>query len=161
MLAAVSAAESSGDGDFSGVPDDCMAWTENGDGTTTCTEHADMMGDPGFGDSGIPGFFVFAFVMVLLLGIGTTVWRVSTARRMARDAGMNVDDATAVTLMDDNGLSATYLASNLRHGAPPAADGAPSRTTAQRLAELQQLLAQGLVTQAEHDERRQRILDEL
>lgn len=112
--------------------------------------------------SGIPGFFGFFFVLVLVAGIGATIWRVSTARRMARDSGMNVGDATAMALMDEDGLSATYLASNLRQRPATApADGAPAAAVpaAERLRELAGLLDQGLITQAEHDERRARVID--
>ncbi|GGO87473.1 hypothetical protein GCM10011584_12190 [Nocardioides phosphati] len=151
-------------GDFDGVPDDCAAWTEDGDGSVTCTQHTGMMGEPGAGVafSGVPGFFVFFFLLVLALGIGGTIWRVSTARRMARDSGLNVGDATAMALMDEDGLSATYLASNLRQRPAPAPEGglpAAPASTAARLRELSELLQQGLITQAEHDERRARIID--
>jgi hypothetical protein len=148
-------------GDFGNVPEDCVAWTESGDGTVTCTDHADLMtGGPGAGfGGGFPAFFGLFFVLAVVLAIGGTVWRVSTARRMARDSGMNVGDATAMALMDEDGLSATYLASNLRAGAtsaPPA-----GATAAERLRELAGLLDQGLITQTEHDERRARIIEGL
>src|SRR6478752_2280466 len=104
----------------------------------------------------MPGWFAVFFVLVVGFGIGSTIWRVSTARRMAEQSGMNPDDATAMTLMSDDGFEATYLASNLR-GQTPAA---PS-SAAQRLRELKALLNDGLITQAEHDERRRAIIDSL
>lgn len=105
----------------------------------------------------MPGWFAALFVLVVVFGIASTVWRVSTARRMAEQSGMNPDDATAMTLMSDDGFEATYLASNLRGQTPPAG---PS-SAAERLRELKALLDEGLITQTEHDERRQAILDSL
>lgn len=114
-------------------------------------------------DQGVPGFFAFFFVLIIVVGIATTVWKVSTARRVAQQSGMDPNDATAMALLTDNGLEATYLASNLRPRAtppttPPAAAPATT-TTADRLRELASLLDQGLITQAEHDARRQAIID--
>lgn len=119
------------------------------------------MNDPGFGEPGIPGAFIALFVIVLILGVAGTVWQVSTARRMARDAGLDPDDAAAVTLLDDPGLSTAYLASSLRDRddrpePPPAA-----RSSAERLRELQDLRDQGLITPDEYDARRRAIVDSL
>ena len=51
---------------------------------------------------------------------------------------------------------------------PPAPSGpattsaaAPDKTTAEKLSELQSLLDQGLITQADHDSQKQKILDEM
>lgn len=140
------------------VPADCASWTEAGDGTITCHEYLDDSLGGFDAEPGIPGFFGFFFVLVLLAGIAGTVWRVSTARRMARDSGMNVGDATAMTLLDEDGLSATYLASNFRGAPSRTADPAPA-SAAERLRELAGLRDQGLITQDEHDERRARIID--
>jgi hypothetical protein len=112
-------------------------------------------------DPGIPGGFVVLFVVVLLLGIGTTVWKVSTARRMAEQSGMDPDDATAMTLLTDDGFEATYLASNLRPRPAPAATPPTTATNAARLRELKALLDDGLITQAEYDDRRRAILEGL
>jgi len=142
----------------------------------TCAPGAMAAGDPsdpGFpdptsqGDSGDFGGFGILVVLVVLAGIGITIYKVAMARDMARKSGMDPDQATAMTLLSDDGLDATYLASNLRSTPGPAADpqaggGAPlARTTAERLTELAQLRDQGLVTQAEYDERRAAILDSL
>ena len=90
------------------------------------------------------------------------------ARRMAERSGMDPGEATAMTLLTDDGLEATYLASNMRPPATAAApaDGHPAeapsaRSATERLTELAQLRDQGLVTQAEYDERRAAILDSL
>ena len=107
----------------------------------------------------MPGAFVGFFILVLLIGLGTTIYRVSMARDMARRAGLDPDDAAAATLLTDNGLDATYLAANLRqtqqqHVPPP-------RTAESRLQELKSLLDQGLISQTEYDERRKAILAEI
>lgn len=121
---------------------------------------------PGFGqpDPGPPAGFVAFAVIAVLLGIGTTVYKVSTARRMASDSGMNPDDATAMTLLSDDGFEATYLAANLRGQVTPSASPAPvaaPASVAERLRQLQELRDQGLVTPEEYDARRARILDSL
>ena len=122
---------------------------------------ADVSNDPlGDSGSGIPGWFVAIFVLMVLVGIGTTIWRVSTARQLASNAGLDPDVATKVALMDQEGLSATYLASSLRNQqpqAPPAS--AQTGSAADRLAELKSLLDRGLITQEEHDARRKAIID--
>ena len=115
---------------------------------------------------GFPGGGAFAglFMLVLLLGVGMTIWRVSTARRMAREAGMNESDATRMSLLTDNGLEATYVASSIRQAPTPAAAvelAGAGADPADRLRALRSLLEQGLVTQAEYDARRQAILDEV
>lgn len=107
----------------------------------------------------MPPEFGFFFVLVIVLAIGSTVWRVSTARRMANRAGMDPDEATMMTLMTEGGLDATYLASNLRDAHHPAPPGGPS--VAERLTELQALKDRGLITDAEYAARRQAIIDEV
>lgn len=149
----------------------------------------------GFGDAvgptqsgGPSGFFAFA-VLVMITGVGVTVWKVLAAREMAREAGLDPDRATAVTLLDEDGFAATYLASSLRDrpgdagpsdasegtrraGADAPADPSTSRSSpdpaataspsiADRLRALDQLRDVGLVTAEEHTARRAKILDEL
>ena len=123
--------------------------------------------EPGFGvaGSGIPGAFGALFVLALIVGIGFTIWKVSTARRMARDSGMSERDATAMALLTDDGFETTYLASNLRgQTGPPATEPPPAAargSASERLAELQGLRDQGLVTEDEYAAARQKILDDL
>jgi hypothetical protein len=81
------------------------------------------------------------------------------ARKMAERSGMDANEATAMTLLSDDGLDATYLASNLRPGQPQ--EGGPGRSVSERLTEVESLKQQGLVTQAEYDERRTAVLDSL
>lgn len=123
-------------------------------------------GTVGFDDVGFgfPVWFAFLFALVVVGGIAATIWRVHTARNLARQAGMDPDVATGMTLLDDNGLSVTYLASSLRTSKPPepAAGAMPVQPSASdRLTELERLLDGGLITQAEYDERRKAIVDSL
>lgn len=109
---------------------------------------------------GVPSGFVALFVIVALGGVGLTLWRVSLARGMAREAGMDPDRATAVTLLSDDGLDATYLASSLRdRSGGESATTPPARTVSSRLRELQELRDQGLVTHEEYETRRKAIVD--
>lgn len=115
---------------------------------------------------GVPPGFVAFFILIILLGVGTTIWRVSLAREVARDSGMDEDQATAITLLSDNGLDATYLASHLRprpgqEQGPVASPPPQGRTVNERLRELQQLRDEGLVTHDEYEARRNEILDSL
>lgn len=55
---------------------------------------------------GAPAGFSVLIVLALLAGIAFTVWKVSTARRMARAGGMSEGDATAMALLTDNGFEA-------------------------------------------------------
>ena len=74
-----------------------------------------------------PGSGFGALVVLMLLGgMAVTVWKLSTARRMAHDAGMSTRDATAMALLSDDGLEATYLASNLRGPSRPGPAPSPA-----------------------------------
>ena len=121
-------------------------------------------GGPGAGSgSGFGGFVVFLVILGIIGAGATAVWKVSTARRLATQSGMDPGLATGMTLLSDNGLDATYLAANLRGNARQAAPAAPVATSSpsatSRLEELRSLLDRGLVTQAEYDTRRQAIID--
>jgi len=109
--------------------------------------------DDGFG--AIFGLFV---VVGLVLGIGGAAYRMSTARNIAAKSGMDPDDAARMALLDDNGLTATYVLANLpsKESVAPAAD--QDRTVEHRLAKLADLLERRLITQAEYDEQRAAIL---
>ncbi len=136
----------------------------------TCTKVGDewvVSFDDGFGTGGvgdgIPSGFVALFVLALVASIAFTVWKVSTARRMARESGMSERDATTMALLTDDGFEATYMASSVRGRTADATPTSPvpPGSTSGRLAELQGLLDQGLVTQDEYDAARRRILDGL
>src|SRR5690242_11412172 len=106
-----------GDDDF---PEKCARANRYGE-LPTCTQYGDGSWHASYPSDGssFGSGFAMLFVFVLLGGLAFTVWKVSTARRMARDSGMNVGDATAMALLTDNGFESTYLASNLRHQQPP------------------------------------------
>jgi hypothetical protein len=121
-----------------------------------------MGGFGGFGGVGV--MFGGLFVLILLIGVGMTVWRISTARQLATQAGLDANQATAVALLDDEGLAATYVASSLRPKpatptGPASSESAPVRSAADRLAELQRLKDQGLVTAEEYQAQRKAIVD--
>jgi hypothetical protein len=116
------------------------------------------------GPGGVPGIFIALFVIGGMIGLAMLAWKVTTARKLARQSGMDPGLATQMTLLTENGLDATYLASSLRPQggptvSPPVAPAAPPRDVAGRLAELKSLVDQGLVTQTEYDARRQAIID--
>jgi len=111
-------------------------------------------------DSAFNAFGAF-FILAIVLGVAGTIWKVSTARRMAEKAGIDPDDATKMALMTDDGLEATYLASSLRQPLPHAAAEPTDRPVAERLKELDALKRDGLITAEEYDERRKAILNDV
>jgi len=118
--------------------------------------------DPDFGmndDPGVPAGFVALFVIAAIGGVGTTFYRMSTARNMAKKSGLDPDDAARMAFLEEDGLTATYVMSNLhpKDSASPKADE-PDRTVEQRLTELDELRDKGMITQAEYDERRAAIV---
>ena len=129
--------------------------------------HPSYPGDPS--DPGIPGAFIGWGIFVIAVGIGTTVWRVSTARRLARNAGLDEGDATAITLLGNDGLDAAYIASAMQSGRQRPLDPRqrpdlplPRKTSVEdRLRELQRLHDEGLVTDDEYTQRRSAIVNSL
>ena len=120
------------------------------------------------GGPGIPGFFIFFVILAVVIGVGTTWYRISTARSIARRTGMDVGDATAVALLNDNGLSAAYMRSGMQQPQQrvnqeplPAEPEAPPRTPEQRLADLDNLHDAGRITDEEYAAARKRIIDSL
>ncbi|GCD91864.1 hypothetical protein NLS1_38700 [Nocardioides sp. LS1] len=150
-----------------GVPAKCTRMNDDG-ALPTCVQGPDGQWHAEYPDSGMPGGggFALLFVLAVIGGVAATAWKVSTARRMAPGAGMDEGDATAMTLLTDDGLEATYLASSLR-GTPttaPVVSAEPAATApdaASRLRQLESLRDQGLVTPEEYADRRARILDAL
>ena len=151
-----------------GGPDDPPDWcfeTNDGGDLPTCTYsggewHQVLRGQLDVRGRHLGGVAVL-FVLVALGGVALTVWKVSTARRMAGESGMDPADATAMTLLSDDGFEATYLAANLRGQATPTAPPAGGKGTAERLRELRQLLDEGLITQEEYDARRRVVIGEV
>jgi hypothetical protein len=133
--------------------------TQTANGHWTVTYPDDIFDQPDVG-SGIPGGFLALMVLAAVGGLAFTVWKVGMARDMASEAGMDPNRATAVTLLSDDGLDATYIASSLRRNAQAVPPPTPApRTTAERLRDLQQLRDDGLVTADEYEARRRSILD--
>lgn len=111
-------------------------------------------------DMGIPGWFIAFAVVAVVVGVVGTIWRVSLARQMATDAGLDPDRAAAMTLMSDEGLDATYLASSIRGAAVPSPAG-ETRSAQERLQELRQLHDEGLISYEEYERRRTAIVDSI
>jgi hypothetical protein len=118
-------------------------------------------------DGGIPGWFIAIFVLVILAGIGSWLYRISVARQIAEDAGLDPDQAARVTMLSKDGMEATYLASALAQRPPatpprvPASAPAPAprpKTVEERLRELQSLRDGGLVSEDEFQAQRAKIL---
>ena len=149
-------------------PDWCFDMNENMV-PSTCTwtgqKWVKSYDDGGFGsgaDAGMPGSFGVLMFLGLLAAVAVTAWRVSLARRVARDAGLDPDRATELTLLEDHGLEASYISAHLQ--ARPVAEqpSAPAvRSAEERLRELRSLLDAGLITQEEHDARRTAVVDSL
>lgn len=151
-----------------GVVQDCEY--DGGDWAVTYDEPGLLdpgLGDPGFGavGAGIPPAFLAFMVVIFVAAVAMAVYRVSLARRMAVESGMDPDRATAMTVLTDDGLEATYLASSLRgQTSQPGTTSEPAgaaRSVEDRLHELQRLRDQGLVTYEEYDARRKAIIDSL
>jgi hypothetical protein len=132
--------------------------------------------------AGAPPWFGVLFALVIVLGIVSLLVRVGLARRFAREAGIDEDEAAAAAVFGTGAVTATYLASsaarqrsggqavsdaghvvaNLSGEAPPVPSAAaPPRSAAERLRELEQLRRDALITAAEYDTRRQAILDDV
>lgn len=144
---------------------ECIGQAENHDGEPpVCTEvdggWVASWPDEVSGFGGVWVLFAFLFVLAIVASIAILVWKVSTARRLATESGMDPSLATQMTLLTDNGLESTYLAASLRE--PLATSKSPATeqaTAAKRLGELKVLLDDGLITQAEYDEQRRSIID--
>ncbi|PVG82679.1 hypothetical protein DDE18_09940 [Nocardioides gansuensis] len=78
-------------------------------------------------DSG--GGFGLLFGLVVLAGVVGTLWKIGTARDMARSAGLDEDRAATMAVLTDDGLE-----------------------------ELASLLARGVISQEEHDRARADVL---
>jgi hypothetical protein len=147
-LVAGPAAAAHAQGGQSEAPPDCLQ--PNG---SSCVD------DSG---GGIPSGFVALIVLVGIGGVVFTIWKVSTARRMATEAGLDPGRAGALALLTKDGLDATYIASSLRERPASAPSSAPPpHSAADRLRELEQLRDDGLVTAAEYDARRRAIVESL
>jgi hypothetical protein len=108
------------------------------------------------GGPGIPAGFIVLMVLVPLIGLGAWLFRMSVATRMARQAGLDPTDAAMTTALSQDGLAATYVASNLANQRRPQP---PTTSPESRLQQLTDMHAKGLVSDEEYAEQRKRILD--
>lgn len=109
---------------------------------------------------GIPGWFIAVFILGALLSVGTWIWRISVTRKMAEDAGLDPNTATAVTMLSNDGVDAAYLASTLASQSRPQPPHPTQRpkTAEERLQELDALKGKGLISENEYEAQRQKIL---
>jgi hypothetical protein len=111
----------------------------------------------------VPGSFAALFVLFIVFGVGMTAFRVSSARRRARDIGMDPDAATRAVLFNrqpDLALKALELEHQLAQRASQERTADPESTEA-RLEELQRLYQRGLINEDEYAEKRAAILKSL
>jgi len=127
----------------------------------------------GADDPGIPGWFIGVVVLMVLIGVGTWLYRISVARDMAERAGLDPDQAARVAMFGKDGIDATYVASALAQRsapapppppappsqpAPPAPPAQPAKSAEERLRELQSLRDGGLISEDEFQSQRLKIL---
>jgi hypothetical protein len=120
----------------------------------------------------IPGWFVGVIVLMIVVSVGTWLYRISVARSIAENAGLDPDQAARVAMISKDGVEAAYVASALAQRSaprpvspPPVAPApvvpapvAPAKTAEQRLLELQNLKDRGLISDEEFQAQRQRIV---
>lgn len=154
-------------GESDRLPKKCTRMNDEGQ-LPTCTQVGDGdwvvdYPDPLAPAGGMGLAIGMLFAIGVLVSLVVVAWKVSTARRLARSAGMDEGDAVRMALFTDDGIEATYLASSLRDRPAEPAQPAPEpvRGAAARLRELDELRQQGLITEEEHAERRRQILDSL
>jgi hypothetical protein len=101
-------------------------------------------------DQGTPaifGVFVFIFIVVFVVAVATSIFKFSKTRQMALEKGASENEATAVALSGDLGTAAAYVKQS-----------APARPATERVREVRELQAQGLITEAQADARVAEIL---
>jgi hypothetical protein len=116
----------------------------------------------------VPDSFAALFVLFVVFAVGMTAYRVSSARRRARDIGMDPDAATRAVLFNQQpglALKALELEHRLarREAQEPAAapESDESASVGARLEELQRLYRRGLINEDEFAEKRAAILKSL
>jgi hypothetical protein len=105
--------------------------------------------------SGASSVAVAVGFVVLAAGLGVSWYRVSAARRAAREAGLDPNAATRRALTGKD-VPEPDPPTVRPHPEPPLRDDAAARLT-----ELRSLLDHGLISQAEYDERRRAIIDSI
>lgn len=107
--------------------------------------------------SGASSVAVAVGFVVLAAGLGVSWYRVSAARRAAREAGLNPNAATRRALTGKDVPEPDPDPPSGRPRPEPPLHG----DAASRLTELRSLLDRGLISQAEYDERRRAIIDSI
>ena len=97
------------------------------------------------------GTFAAIVGVMLVIGIGTSIYRFSRVRELGINRGLSERDATTAALFSD---SATTAALTLR-------DAADQPDVEDRLQKIEDLRTKGLITDAEAASRRDEILDEI
>jgi hypothetical protein len=152
-------------------PHKCLVANEFGD-LPTCTRsgsggwvavYPNSGIDGSTSGTGFPSGFIALFVIVALIGIGVTIWRISLTRRMAQSAGVNPSDATALAVLGGpNAIDTAVLAKTLSHHsadtAPPATGKPHGATVEARLTQLRQLKDDGVISADEYESRRAAII---
>lgn len=101
--------------------------------------------------SGASNVFIAIGFVVLAGGLGVSAYRVSRARRDARQAGLDPNAATRRAL----------TGADVPEPVRPEPEPELSDDAAARLTQLRGLLDRELITQAEYDERRRAIIDSI
>ena len=131
-----------------------------GSGDCTDTDSSGCIYDPVSDDSDPASIIIPFALLAIAVGVGTTWYKISIAKDIARRAGLDERDAAAAAFLSNDGVAATYVAASLKGGNATALTPTP-KTAEQRLAELQRLLDKKLITQGEYDSRRTAILDDV
>jgi hypothetical protein len=100
------------------------------------------------------------FLAVLLL-IGLMAYRYWVAKSNADKLGVPEDESTFLAWTDPETTGAAMMTGVNAVDAAREKAQQSNKTITQRIAELDEALAANLITQAEHDQSKQRLLDEL
>jgi hypothetical protein len=95
-------------------------------------------------NSGFPGWFIGLFVIIALVGIGSSIWRYSVLRR----GGLNPF------------VARQQLEAKLNQNLPATPPAATAKSVEERLAELDDLHRRGVITDEELTAGRARIIGE-
>ena len=126
--------------------------------------------EPGFGDDpGFPSGFIALFVIVALVGVGTAIYKIWWTGELARRRGHDPTEARITGfLTGDLGTAATYLRPDREPDRPETRAAAAERlaeaadeSAEERLEEVADLLAKGLISEAEAAHKRAEILRDL
>ena len=108
-------------------------------------EFPPMPDSPGF--PGFPGEFVALFVLFVVIAVVVSIVRYTATRDMAKRRGASDQDASTIALFGGEvGTAAVYLKDGAQ--SPPAARAptGPARSVEERVREVRELEAKGLIT---------------